>query len=94
MKPYTLALLAALTTGTAHAELAVFGGFFVFDDEQTEFDYNGLSPMGEFGIEYRHNVDNELSVSVGYKHQSSALYREEGEGFNGPFVSARLVIWK
>ena len=92
MKP--LILLIALLTSSAHAELAMFGGFFVFDDEQTQNDYNGLSPMGEFGIEYRHQVDNELSVSVGYKHQSSALYREEGEGFNGPFVSARLVIWK
>lgn len=92
MKKLLLAAMLALAV-PAQAEINVFGGFYVFDEEQTNEDYKGLSPLGRFGIEYRHHVSNKFSIAVGYEHNSSIGYREKGKGFNGPFVEGKLRLF-
>ena len=74
------------------ADVSVFGGFFAFDDNSTVQDYEGLSPHGYYGIKYTHEVNKDLDVSVGLKHESSTGYREQGNGFNGVFTEFNLRL--
>lgn len=69
------------------------GEIFAFDDTATVNDYQGLSPMASYAFKYKAQVSSDLAVSVGLKHQSSMGYREEGKGFNGPFVNFELRVF-
>lgn len=75
------------------------GGFYVeaeiftFDDSETVMDYQGLAPFGSYAIKYKAQVSNDFAVSAGYKHQSSMGYREQGKGFNGPFINFELRMF-
>ncbi len=90
---YILAFLLCLSAPVSAKDgLYVFGGFFAFDDTQTVDDYKGLSPHGTYGIKWRTEY-RKAYLDIGLKHDSSASYREEGKGFNGPFIEGGIRLF-
>lgn len=70
-----------------------FGGFFAYDDNQTESDYQGLSPNGSYGVKYVQTINDRFNIEIGVKHESSTGYREIGNGFNGVFTNFNLRLF-
>lgn len=90
----TLVLISLIAlSAPVQSEVLVHWGMFAFDDSETEQDYKGLSPLGEYGIKYRQAISPDFSVSIGAKHTSSVGYREQGKGFNGVYVDFELKVF-
>lgn len=78
----------------ANNDIYIFGGIFAYNEgaSGTKPDYKGLSPNGSYGIGLEHKIDESTSFSIGWKHESSISYREEGSGFNGFFFEAKMKL--
>lgn len=99
VKPIALAICMAAVMSHTNAqggEVQIFGGFFAYHDSRPDFhlDYSGYSPNGYFGIRYMHHIDDWVSVSAGWKHESSIAYKEYAGGFNGVFMEASITVWQ
>lgn len=93
MKNLLLALIMLLPTQVHAIDVYVFGGFFAYSDAEVMHDYKGLSPNGYFGVKATHTVDDTLSVSFGFKHESSTGYQEVGPGFEGVFLESQIKVF-
>lgn len=93
MKTILMLILLTISFQSNAGDVLVFAGFFSYDDNETRYDYNGLSPNGYYGIKYRHNIDEKFSIEAGFKHESSTKYKEQGKGFNGLFFGAELKVF-
>lgn len=87
-------LISIFLNNVVYADgIYVHGGVFAYDDIEATPDYSGMSPNGSYSIYLKHNIDDVLSVDIGWKHSSSMAYKEAGDGFNGLFLDVDFKLW-
>ena len=86
-------LLMSLSFAVTADGMYVFTGINAFDDKGAEPEHVTQSSNGLFGLKYEHDITNKFYMEMGFKHESSIPYKEQGVGINSFFIILNLKVW-